>query len=313
LLVVIAIIAILIGLLVPAVQKVREAASRIKCTNNLKQFGLACHMFQDTYGYLPPGGKMVPDGDWNADKGNWLVFTMPYMEQDNVWNLIPDKNTLDVNSIVYSTNPPGPLQGQPTVPIFTSKPPPYMRCPSDDFDLDAAVSSYLSSEGPQSTPSPCGIQPFEIYENQPLWGIQDSSAWPHGNTFAASQIRGMFGRLGPKITFAMVTDGLSNTIALGETLPAQNSYMTGGNWARFDSGNSISTTIIPINWVSDQPGCSLNGMDNWAVAFGFKSRHSGGANFAFGDGSVHFINQGIDVKTYQLLGCRNDGQPVGIP
>src|SRR5947209_2754794 len=93
LLVVIAIIAVLIGLLLPAVQKVREAANRLKCSNNLKQFGLACHSYHDVNQFFPPGGRFsyiqgdfeaTWNMDWNADKGSWLVYTLPYMEQDNL-------------------------------------------------------------------------------------------------------------------------------------------------------------------------------------------------------------------------------------
>ena len=99
LLVVIAIIAVLVGLLLPAVQKVREAANRMKCSNNLKQLGLACHMYHDTYKIFPPGAKTIPTGNWDGDKGSWLVYTLPYVEQDPLFKSIPDFNVPDANSI----------------------------------------------------------------------------------------------------------------------------------------------------------------------------------------------------------------------
>src|SRR5438105_5608638 len=95
LLVVIAIIAILIGLLLPAVQRVREAANRVRCQNNLKQLALACHNYHDVYHLFPPGGKLLPidvnadDPGWAYDKGSWLVYTLPYMEQENLFAQIP--------------------------------------------------------------------------------------------------------------------------------------------------------------------------------------------------------------------------------
>src|SRR5216684_3733764 len=99
LLVVIAIIAVLVGLLLPAVQKVREAAARMKCSNNLKQFGLACHMYHDSFSFFPPGGVINVWDAWGADKGNWIVRTLPYMEQDNTYKTIPDLTVAGVDSI----------------------------------------------------------------------------------------------------------------------------------------------------------------------------------------------------------------------
>src|SRR5262249_24315555 len=126
LLVVIAIIAILIGLLVPAVQKVREAAARMKCSNNLHQFGIAVHMYADQHNsQLPPGGYF----NW-SEQGTWMVYPLPYLEQDNLYKQIasvgggdPYTNTAAINNAANSGGWPG---------IFRNVSLPYARCPSDD-------------------------------------------------------------------------------------------------------------------------------------------------------------------------------------
>src|SRR5713226_10041555 len=128
LLVVIAIIAVLVGLLLPAVQKVREAANRMKCSNNLKQFGLACHSYHDVTGYLPPGGTSLPqDSWWTGAKGTWIVYTLPYMEQENLFHMIPEFATPNYDSISGTGGSPG------LVSVSGGKVPklPYLRCPSD--------------------------------------------------------------------------------------------------------------------------------------------------------------------------------------
>jgi len=304
LLVVIAIIAVLIGLLLPAVQKVREAAARSKCANNLKQFGLACHSFNDNNGYMPPGGYSNPPGSWwTGDKGSWLIFTLPYMEQNNLFQQLPNFNQPNYDTIGVAQN----------AGVFTNVRLPYARCPSDDYNPDATVSNYVGSLGPQCAPGPCGYDPYQQYCNMPQWGYTWSP--DHGNTTDPQQVRGMFNRLGAKITLASVIDGTSNTIMIGESLPAMHDHLAQNMWWDFNGGNSHCTTIIPINYFSNQQvGCSSNpplSYQNWNVSWGFKSRHTNGTNFVFADGSVHFIQQGIEHRTYQMLGCRHDGQVPG--
>jgi prepilin-type N-terminal cleavage/methylation domain-containing protein/prepilin-type processing-associated H-X9-DG protein len=329
LLVVIAIIAILIGLLLPAVQKIREAARRMQCSNNLKQYGLAIHNYHDVNNELPPGGKMgyipappasqgrdyVPDGwqtgDWGSNQGSWQVYVLPFMEQDNMFKQI-NMNWNVQNSVDIGIN---------TVPAGARKIK-YLRCPSDDWRPDIAATNYVASLGPQCAIGDCSYNPFQQYCNgdnfTPSWGYQTSP--DHGNSWWNNDIRGLFNRIGASMNFASAADGLSNTIMVGETLPQQHDHLNWGAWWHFNGGNSHCTTIIPINYRTDGRNCRAGqggdpktAPDNWNVSWGFKSRHSGGANFLFGDGAVRFIRDSIDHKTYQLLGCRNDGQPTQIP
>jgi len=319
LLVVIAIIAILIGLLLPAVQKVREAAARMKCQNNLKQIGIAMHSYHDANGVFPPGGKFGwtstgPNDwsgnawDWNIDKGSWLVYSLPYLEQDALYKKIQATGALDNAQNVtvsgyFGANPAA------AVPLR------YGRCPSDgDWDITFPTTNYVGSLGPQCAPGPCGFDPHTGFCNQPTWGYVTSP--DHGNSESTSDIRGCFNRRGAKITFASVKDGLSNTFLVGESLPFQHDHLAANAWWNFNAGTAHCSTIVPVNYRSDdQNWCSPAQLSkyNWNISWGFKSNHTNGVNFVFGDGSVRFINQNIDAKTYNQLGCRNDGQPVTLP
>ena len=342
LLVVIAIIAVLVGLLLPAVQKVREAANRMKCSNNLKQFGLACHNYHDVHLLFPQGGRfMYIQGDfettwnmdWNSDKGSWLVYTLPYMEQDNLYKQLPDLNYYNITAFNNGNSGSDPgnnsILGAVTLGILPKKLP-YMRCPSDDYNIDSPwLSNYMASTGSQCLSSPCGYYPFNNYcdpSNNGLgnWGYQISPV--DGNTNNPDHMRGMFNRLGCKVDMAMVTDGLSNTLMLGEAVPKWNGFLTQhygesdpsvfGGWAASDGGNNIGSTIVPINYptpTTDWCNPTTTYFQGWNTTFSFKSNHPSGANFCFADGSVHFISQNIDARTYNLLGCRNDGQVFSLP
>src|SRR5262245_33000816 len=328
LLVVIAIIAVLIGLLLPAVQKVREAAARSKCQNNLHQLGLACFRYHDDYFLFPPGGSSLVPGDIgiNRDMGSFHVYLLPYMEQNPLYTLIDTA--------------PGPANQGRIRRAFDNRilpqKLPYGRCPSDNYDPNAPLSNYAASMGPQCVDGPCGaaLSPNRIYCNgnsfTPPWGYDLSANY--GDTTDPTRVRGMFNRGNAPITLASVTDGVSNTIFIGEILCAQNGdvlWSIGKNstngrpsgWAQTDSGIAIISTIIPINFSKTDyvdPGGNLcvnptRNVDNWNISFGFKSNHTGGANFLFGDGSVRFVAQSIDHMVYNQLGCRNDNMPASPP
>jgi len=313
LLVVIAIIAILIGLLLPAVQKIREAANRMSCSNNLKQWGLAIHNYQDTNGKLPPGGQFGPTGDWGDNKGTWMVHALPFIEQDNLYKQIP--------AIDSSYNPVAPWADNAAERALKTSKFKARFCPSDgEIGLPYGGGfSYAGSLGPQCLASECTMPNQQYCQTAIGWGYNTSV--DHGNDTNPNAIRGVFNRMGAPINFASVTDGLSNTIFVGEIIMKLNDHSVNGLWYDANGGAAHAGTIVPINYAGnkiaeDYSNCSANGgvsARNWNISWGFRSRHSGGANFLFGDGSVKFLPQSIDHRTYNLLGCRNDGQSVSIP
>ena len=332
LLVVIAIIAILIGLLLPAVQKIREAAARMKCSNNLKQLALACHNYHDVYGFLPRGGNLFDENytnKWSChyDKGSWLVATLPFMEQDNLYKQIPYLTYFTFTQAgqnEYADPNNNSIQSAITAGVLPVRLP-NGRCPSDGDSPKAPVSNYLASNGPSCLLYggwPAG--PYDQYCD-PIgsglgdWGYTRTSALGHSLT--PEKMRGCFNGTGGSVKFAQITDGLSNTIMLGESLVDNHSWLMGAaagrGWYFSFGGNAHCSTIIPINTIIN-PNLPPPGVGGWPwdiqwinYSWGFKSRHIGGVNFAFADGSVQFLKQTINMKTYQLLGCRNDGFTAG--
>jgi prepilin-type N-terminal cleavage/methylation domain-containing protein/prepilin-type processing-associated H-X9-DG protein len=321
LLVVIAIIAILIALLLPAVQKVREAAARTQCQNNLKQIGLALINYADSN-----QSKMAPGGYYNwDDKGTWQVYILPYIEQAGLYKtietaaggpLMTTTNSVAVaRNKLNGSNPPGPF----VMELSHQKIPNY-RCPSDDTEAQIGNGhgmNYIGSLGPQCIPAEC-VNAYLSYCNQPAWGYTTSP--DHGNTVQANEVRGLFNRLGALMRFpASIPDGTSNTIMVGEQLANSSDHTRWNDWWHYNGGASHAGTNVPINFQVKggtsfyYDNCAADHARNWNVSWGFRSRHSGGALFAFADGSVQFLQQSIDHGVYQKLGCRDDGQPVSIP
>jgi prepilin-type N-terminal cleavage/methylation domain-containing protein/prepilin-type processing-associated H-X9-DG protein len=336
LLVVIAIIAVLIGLLLPAVQKVREAANRIKCANNLHQLSLACHSYHDANGVLPPGSMLNPDwggdrstwsgqGGWTYDQGSWMVYALPYIEQDNLYRQVSAFGLGTPNVDVITRAVTAKVFPQP-LPIF--------RCPSDGYRTDLAFYNYAANYGAVivCVDSACNYDPFmgsapvctDPQYAQKLglsWTACDFNGPSHGMFYEGATPKSA------KIRITDATDGTSNTILLGEILAGQSSpesfsCCSDGNrgWGTFDNGET--TALIPLNYYCktyDIDNCQCACPDpptnswNWRVCAGYKSRHSGGVNFAFADGSVHFISQNIDLLTMIKLSERSDGGVVTLP
>jgi prepilin-type N-terminal cleavage/methylation domain-containing protein/prepilin-type processing-associated H-X9-DG protein len=309
LLVVIAIIGTLIALLLPAVQKVRESAARIQCQNNLKQLGLACINYHDTTGAFPPGGAFLPgtnwsDIDWSANKGTWLVYALPYFEEEPLYKQIPNHDTPHFDSIGAAVQ----------AGVLPRAIPHKLRCPSDGYQWDGPFSNYVASMGPQCVDDKCGCTPFAQYCNQPSWGWGDSDE----DDPNPGRVRGMFSRFCYRVHISECTDGTSQTLLLGESLPATNAHMQYGWHTSY--GSQLCTTIIPINypisemdssWCGADSAGPCHSMTNNNVSWGFRSWHRGGSNFTFVDGSVHYLTQAINHQTFQFLGCKNDGHFVG--
>ena len=325
LLVVITIIGILIALLLPAVQAAREAARRSQCTNNLKQFGLGLHNYHGTFNQFPTAGA-----NWGYPQIGWQVQVLPFMEQAPLQDQVKVADRLPR----ASNNPAGNNQqaeawwdvviggGGTTAGggIFARTiQVPYTRCPSDGSlgrDGNWAPSNYTGSLGSQraeSARSDCQpyLTPGVNYE-------EPGGNATHGNTTDKNTLSGMFGRLGHNISFADVIDGTSNTIHVGEILPGCHDHNNGW-WHYNGHGNAHASTSCPINDMTPCPNtkrftiaaCAGVVDQQWNFGWGFKSKHPGGAQFLLVDGSSRFIAETIDYQTYQHLGGRRDGYPVG--
>ena len=306
LLVVIAIIGILIALLLPAVQAAREAARRTQCNNNLKQLGLALHNYHDTYKQFAVGTRNndpespPPRNIWTAGnhrKGSVLVKLLPYFEQDALYQQLDftDDIVAQLTSLGYG---PGVLSA--------------LQCPSDSTflnDVNQADTSYAPSIGFAPMGARCSAYP-------PGGTVFHSGIAGHGSTDNPMAVSGVFSRYIWTARIADISDGPANTILMGEIRAWCGDHHRGG----WHNPNALWTaTTPPINYPTchgEPPGHHDGNMDcnhfaNWATSQGFKSRHPGGAQFVFCDGSAHFLSETIDYYTYQRLGDRWDNEPVG--
>jgi prepilin-type N-terminal cleavage/methylation domain-containing protein len=305
LLVVIAIIAILIGLLLPAVQKVRAAAARMQCSNNLKQLALAAHNHHDVYKRLPAGcnvpigtanGMVFPTNALykNGIIGNpalpnqfvsWAEALLPYIEQS------PLGNQLNLAANQYANCNGTTSPGSTVIPILI--------CPSDNMPN---MTSTFVTGGITYT---FGMNSYGSNGGTRSWFV--SNMTNDGVMFLNSRVR-----------MPDITDGTSNTLLFGERYHFDPNYaniatLGGWAWANFDAAEDyIFSAVQPVNFMCPVNPTQANTDDRTAC---FGSGHEAGANFAFSDGSIRFLTltSNSDLVTLQAIATRSGGEIVSLP
>ena len=305
LLVVIAIIAILIGLLLPAVQKVREAAARMQCSNNLKQLALACHNYHDVYGCLPPA-RVARDA-----YATWPVLVMPFIEQDNLfrqWNVhlgyssqnaTAQKTTVKIFFCPSRRAPmtsPGSQNGGANGGVESACGD-YACCAGDGANRNTYKAPGAMLNGHVLVPAGPGPQSGDNGVDQPN---NNPPALP---LIPIQQFTGY-------TTLVSITDGTSNTLLIGEkhvrvghlgqSGDGDEAYYSGNS---YDSAQRVAGSGFPI-----ATGPTDNHSNHQDM---FGSWHTGGiCQFAMADGSVHGLRNSIDVTNLKRLADRNDGQVI---
>ncbi|MDY3555010.1 DUF1559 domain-containing protein [Gemmata sp. JC717] len=305
LLVVIAIIAILIGLLLPAVQKVREAAARMKCQNNLKQMALACH----NYGFgawpvvcpVQPSGMMLTNGAYLSTPpatgetvGGWTIQLLEYHEQGNY-----------LNGLKAATTSAQVVTARTTM-SFT--PIPIYQCPSDSSSSAVWTNT--------STGETHRLMSYAAVTGNDEW----AEANPAGTVRTARNARnGMFPKMSwqptgvrrPRVTMVGATDGLSNTVAIGEK-PVARGFESRSIWTGIESAilavpsrNEIDfpTCTKPSYYRDDKPDNVCSQSHHWSL-------HTGGANWGIADGSVRFIRYSVPQNLLPDMASRDGGEVV---
>jgi len=324
LLVVIAIIAILIGLLLPAVQKVREAAARSQCNNNLKQLGIAMHAIHDTEGGLPPAVIMnnYDDNPYSNNIGpNWAILILPFIEQANLFN----QQATSIN--LWKTQ--GYTGGDANWKNIRGQELKSYLCPSDTNTgpcTSCAGGSLGNVQNWARGNYAANTGPHYHYGSRVNNGDSSGGNWGYSGRGPFSVVTAPGSRKGQSI--GNIPDGSSNVIMISEVRIGVDGSDPRGVWAFGLAGSSTITAHadgdcrIPndnsgggdcSDDIKDAPSLPAQGLSNWTSCNSnqatARSRHPGGVNAGFCDGSVRFISNSIDQRSWWLLNASQDGQP----
>ncbi len=310
LLVVIAIIGILIGLLLPAVQKVRESAARTQCVNNLKQLALAVHNFHAAQGRFPPDN--IYSYDPTKPNWSWLANLLPLLEENNLY--------VQAN---IGGNPPNNINQ--SLPQIATRVKTFL-CPSDpdawrgprsyasNFDMNDPVlgpltyevTSYRGNIGSNWGGGPPGSPLW--WGTDPQWCNPDPNNPNPATAYDGCAFgNGVLWETNSPINILNVTDGSSNTIMIGEAMTGKDNQ---NSWCHMD--NAIATTAYSPNARNPITGQDYP-PDQWWNRYAFTSAHPGGVNFAMTDGSVQFITDAIPLAVFRGLGTRALGEVAELP
>ncbi len=286
LLVVIAIIAVLVGLLVPAVQKVREAANRMSCSNNVKQLGLGMHNYHDTNNRLPYATAKNP-----CCWGTWLVPVFPFIEQDN----------LAKQYLSWGDDTGTRYSDAPNTTNVTTKRIKTLTCPSD------------SPQAPFG-----GITSHNYAVN--FGNTAYTQGTYQGQTFQGAPFLHATKQAPVKITD--ITDGSSNTLLVGEVIQGMGTDLRGFSW--WGDASQFTTVWQPNTSLPDRiytasycnsaafpanPPCAATA-SGWGTQFSSRSRHSQGVNAGLADGSVRFFSNSVSLAAWRAYGSSQGGEVI---
>jgi prepilin-type N-terminal cleavage/methylation domain-containing protein len=321
LLVVIAIIAVLIGLLLPAIQKVREAANRISCANNLKQIALALHNYHSANGTFPPGGITNGECCSTPSGPNWAIFILPYIEQDNLYQQYNQSKTNE------------DIANAPVVQTYVKT----YTCPSDTN----ANQLLVPASGPGNTVN----RQYRTGSYRGVEGVTDGVDWfdaECGRIYPTSQrgvLHSIFDRRYPVTytgstplngsgkaiaplpypnpeTISSISDGTSNTLAVGEYTTTTTLQRT-TFWAYTYTSYSLSAFVLPPQtriFGTDYTKCvNINGPTVCPCKRAWGSHHPGVINFCLADGSVRSISTNADMLQMAAMATISNGEVVQLP